>query len=198
MATEPPFRYINGEKGLKPRERRMFKSKGAVSIAAALVENAAADVRHQRTQQQIADELGVGIESVRQVASRLRKRGRLKGSDRQTTGAAAPASHPNRSPLALEEALRLAASGDFSRIDVLSAEERRRGLSYLAQTAPPAVQVQAHKALEDMERAQGVMVGPPPPQSDEEVTSRLAAILGAAGPTLAFAALKQAFPEVAK
>lgn len=200
----PTFHYITQEKTLEPAVRRFFKAKGSVSIATALIENAAMPSAKQRTQAEIAQELGVGIESIRQVASRLRKRGRLKGSDRQTTNAASPAAGPHPpvtggpvSAPELEEALRKAALGDFSGIDVLDADKRRRGLSYLAQTAPPAVQVQAHKALEDMERAQGTVVGPPPPQSDAEVTSRLAALLDAAGPTLAFAAMKQAFPKVA-
>jgi len=191
---------------MKPTERRLFQSKGAVSIATAIIENAAMPKHKQRTQAEIAAELGVNIQSVREVVSRLRKRGRIPGSDRQTTNAASPAAGtrrpvtggPTTSPLDLEEAIRRAELGDFSGISVLDAEQRRRGLSYLAQTAPPAVQVQAHKALEDMERSQGSVVGPPPPTTDPETITRLAILLDAAGAELAFAAMKEAFPKVAQ
>lgn len=203
----PPtkYRYVNAEE--RVGGNHLFKSKGQVSIAKALIENAALPEARQRTQVQISKDLGVAESSVHQTASRLRKRGRLRSSDRQTTNAVAPSAgrSPRSAPGGLSlpdsltpEALQKAYSGDFSGIEVLDAEKRRRGLSFLAQTAPPAVQVQAHKALEDMERSQGVMVGPPPPQSDDEVTARLAALLGAAGPKLSFAAMKVAFPEVAK
>jgi len=193
-----------------PMDNR-FRPLGRISIRGALIENAAKPRENQRPFFELARELGVSLDSVCQVASRLRAKGKIAPSDRQGPGKKAwprpqPPNPPDEgvgypeppSPSALEESLRKASNGDFSAINVLSSDERRRGLSYLAQTAPPAVQVQAHKALEDMERAQGTVVGPPPPQSDEELVDRIAVILDGAGAEMAFAAMKKAFPKVAK
>ena len=194
-----------------------FRPVGRISISRALIENAAKPREKQQTFTALALDLGVTFDSVNQVASRLRSKGKLAPSERQglsvkkgwyymgatppaapPEGASGPAPPASPPPPGLEESLRKASNGDFSAINVLNSDERRRGLSYLAQTAPPAVQVQAHKALEDMECAQGSVVGPPPPQSDEELVDRIAVILDGAGAEMAFAAMKKAFPKVAK
>lgn len=198
------------------RPDHRFRPQAHISIGTKLIANAAKPPHLQQTYHQMAHDLKCEVSSMMQVASRLRKRGRLAPNPayppkpRRVTPlvplAQGPAATDLNAPPTPEEslvwltqeAMTKAANGDFSGINVLTQDERRRGLSYLAQTAPPAVQVQAHKALEEMERAQGTVVGPPPPQSDEELTTRLSALLEAAGPTLSFAAMKVAFPELAK
>lgn len=201
---KPKFRYVGEDAAAEAaRNRRLFKSKGAISIAKAVIENEALPDHNKQTMVAIATQLGVKVDSVYQVAARLRRKGRIKGSVRQTTGAASPSTPPTRSRVGSggpppTEAMNRAMLGDFSGIEVMDKESRLRGLSFLATAAPPAVQVQAYKALNEMERETGVQAGPPPPLTDEEMVGRLADLLGAAGPSLAFEAMKRAFPEVAK
>lgn len=57
-----------------------------------------------------------------------------------------------------------------------------------------AVKLQAIKILEDLEAASARSVGPPPPRTDEDRTSRLAMLMVAVGEAISRAALVAAFP----
>lgn len=71
----------------------------------------------------------------------------------------------------------------------LDAQKRRKILDYLALNAPSAVQVAAIKLAEELERYVGTNLGPPDPQTDDEITERLGRQLLAAGPALTSRAL---------
>lgn len=161
----------------------MYRPKNPeMSIKRAVLENAASP--NPRSPLELAAELGVRPDSVYECISRLRRQGRLKPSDRQTVARAAP---PTARPNAGD------APGDGGQLDpqkllidlasevVLSDDDRRRVLSRLARVAPGAVQVQAIRALEDMDRQQGRQVGPPPPSTDEEMIYRAARVLECVG-----------------
>lgn len=70
----------------------------------------------------------------------------------------------------------------FEALAELDPAKRRARLDYIAQTAPAAVQVQAIKLREDLDRIQAVSVGPPTPSTEAEWDQRLGLILLAAGP----------------
>lgn len=161
----------------------MFRPKTAdTSIKRMVIENAASPT--PRSPQELAEELGVRLDSVYECMSRLRRQGRLKPSDRQAAAAV-----PVRPTKQGEPDV----SGDASAFDprqlladlasetVLSDEDRRRVLSRIARVAPGAVKVQAIKALEDMDRQQGRQVGPPAPSTDEEQIYRAARVLECLG-----------------
>src|SRR5436190_7890233 len=106
--------------------------------------------------------------------SRLRRSGRLRASERQTTGAALPlppngeiarALPPGGNPAALLDVL--------ERGDILSPVERLRLASHLARTAPGPVAVSALKILAvDLDPVPARSVGPPAPQTRAEAVQR--------------------------
>lgn len=161
----------------------MFRPKTADrGIKQVVIENAASP--NPRSPQELAEALGVRVDSIYECMSRLRRRGMLKPSERQSIVGASARSSESHARVSAPDSSTLDPQVllvDLGSEVVLSDEDRRRVLSRIARAAPGAVEVQAIKALEDMDRQQGRQVGPPAPSSDEEQIYRAARVLECVG-----------------
>jgi len=149
---------------------------------------------------QLAAHLSVPVQRIYEAQARARRVGRLKPSERQFTRAAGMRSRP-AAPVASDAASDgaqldvTALLADIEQEKVLDTEQRRQVLSRLARRAPEPVRVSAVRALEELDRATGKQVGPPPPSSPEEAATRLATLLAAVGRQVGDAAVRMALEQ---
>jgi DNA-binding Lrp family transcriptional regulator len=150
-------------------------------IGRAILENAGRPEHLRLSVEQLAAHLGVQVSSVHERMSRLRRAGRLAPSQRQLVGAAlpmpdriAPKPEPHTSA---EGLLRLLERGD-----ILTPDQRKRGLSDLAVNGPVGVRVPAYKALHELDPPPPGSTGPREPLDRPERLQRIATMLAAVGP----------------
>lgn len=141
------------------------------------------------TWQQVADELGVPIQHVHDQVTRLRKRG-LIPPEGQDLAKPAPFKMPaRRAEAAASPPLDETALTDES----MSPEKRRKALAAIAAFGTEANQIRAIEALNKMDAATDRGIGPVAPMTHEDRVKRLAELMKAVGPEVAFEALEAAF-----
>jgi len=132
---------------------------------------------------ELAAKHGLRRAAVHEAMTRERRAGRLRASVRQYVRTAArEGSQPAANGVREVDINALLACLDDE--VVLSTEQRRKVLSRLTRSGPDPIKVQAVKTLEDMDRQQGRQVGPPEPQDDEELVSRVGTLLAGVGPDI--------------
>jgi hypothetical protein len=150
-------------------------------IGRAVLENESRPEHLRLTAEQLAAHLGVKPSSIHEGMSRLRAQGRLRPSERQLVGAALPVPDrvaPKPEPrTSAEGLLRLLERGD-----ILTPDQRKRGLSDLAVNGPVGVRVPAYKALHELDPPPPGSTGPRDPLDRPERLQRIATMLAAVGP----------------
>lgn len=149
-------------------------------VTHAIIENA--NIPHPKPLTQLAQDLGVSVQTIYTLVSRLRRQGRLAATTRQSVGSIPPQPPPSLpgSELARQAILQQALDATAP----LNRTERIKRLSQLARGPRDAITIQAIKALEDMDQRAATQIGPPPPLTDHEKTERLARLMLMVGPEI--------------
>lgn len=151
------------------------------TIREALLHNATLPEWQRLTAPQLAQRLGVVVQSVYVAASNMRGQGVLA-----LKSARPPRDVPGSA--AVVDSFKLAQDmadqepPPLDDVNVMTKDERARKLSHIGRTAPAAVAVNAVTRLDEMERTSGITVGPPDPMTDQDRAERLARILMVCGP----------------